>query len=49
MLAIVADKASRHEPDPGYFNAMNLKMNITNSPVLKKPEFVAVLDRIHGD
>ena len=48
-LAVVADEARRHEPDPGFFNAMDLKMNITNSPVLKQPKFVAVLDRVHGD
>jgi TolB-like protein/tetratricopeptide (TPR) repeat protein len=48
-LTRVAEKASQHEPDPGFFNAMNLKMNITNSDTLKKPEFVAVLNRLRGD
>jgi hypothetical protein len=28
---------------------MNLKMNITNDPVLREPEFAAVLERIRGD
>ena len=31
-LTVVAENISRHEPEAGFFNVMNLKMNITNSP-----------------
>ena len=44
-----AKKAASHEPDEGLYNLMNLKLNVTNDPVLKKPEFVEVLSRIKGD
>ena len=44
-----AQKAANHEPDQGLYQLMNLKMNVTNDPVLKKPEFVEVLSRIKGD
>jgi hypothetical protein len=43
------ERASRHEPDPGYFTLMNIKMNITNDPVLEQPEFVDARDRLRGD
>jgi TolB-like protein len=44
-----AEKAANHEPDEGLYNLMNLRMNVTDDPVLKKPEFVRVLSRIKGD
>jgi TolB-like protein/Tfp pilus assembly protein PilF len=44
-----AEKAAKHEPDPGFINLMNLKMNVTNDPILRQPEFVAVLERLRGD
>lgn len=48
-LEVGAAMAAKHEPDPGFYHLMNLKMNVTNDPVLKQPEFVDVLDRIRGD
>jgi TolB-like protein len=48
-LETAARKAADHEPDEGFFQLINLRMNVTNDPVLKQPEFVAVLDRIRGD
>lgn len=48
-LEKAAEKAANHEPDEGLYNLMNLKLNVTNDPVLKKPEFVDVLSRIKGD
>jgi tetratricopeptide (TPR) repeat protein len=48
-LKTAADKAANHEPDEGFYNLLGLKMNLTNDPVLKEPEFVEVLSRIRGD
>lgn len=48
-LEEAAQRAARHEVDPGFFNVLNLKMNVTNDPVLREPRFSAVLDRIRGD
>jgi TolB-like protein len=44
-----AEKAAKHEPDPGFIGLMFLKMNVTNDPVLRQPEFTSVLDRVRGD
>jgi TolB-like protein/Flp pilus assembly protein TadD len=44
-----ADKARRHEPDPGFFALMNLRMNFTADLVLERPEFVDVRNRLRGD
>ncbi len=44
-----AEKAARHEIDAGMFSLMNLKMNITADPVLERPEFVEVRERLRGD
>lgn len=49
QLEIVAEKARNHEPDQGYLNVMNLKMNYLDDPRLRQPEFVDVLSRITGD
>jgi TolB-like protein/Flp pilus assembly protein TadD len=43
------EKASRHEPDAGYFMLMNIKMNFTNDPVLEQPEFVDARNGLRGD
>jgi tetratricopeptide (TPR) repeat protein len=43
------EKATRHEPDTGYYSLMNIRMNATNDPVLERPEFVDVRDRLRGD
>ena len=44
-----AEKAQRHEPDPGFFALMNLRMNFAADPVLERPEFVEVRNRLRGD
>jgi TolB-like protein len=44
-----AEKASRHEADAGYYSLMNIKMNYTADPVLERPEFVDVRNRLRGD
>ncbi len=44
-----AAKASRHEPDAGYYSLMNLKMNYAADPVLERPEFVDVRSRLRGN
>ncbi len=49
QLEIVAERARDHEPDAGFINAMNLKMNYLDDPRLEQPEFVDVLSRITGD
>jgi TolB-like protein len=49
QLQLVAEKAKRHEPDPGFTVAANLTTNMTNDPLLRQPEFAQVLSRIRGD
>ena len=49
QLELMAEKARNHEPDQGYLNVMNLRMNYLADPVLEKPEFADVLARIVGD
>jgi TolB-like protein len=44
-----ADKASRHEPDAGYYSLMNIRMNYTGDPLLERPEFADVRNRLRGD
>jgi tetratricopeptide (TPR) repeat protein len=48
-LEAVAQKARNHEPDQGYINVMNLKMNFLVDPRVEKPPFADVLSRIRGD
>ncbi len=48
-LDVAAGKASRHELDAGMFNLMNLKLNYMADPVLERPEFVDVRNRLVGD
>jgi TolB-like protein/tetratricopeptide (TPR) repeat protein len=48
-LNIGADKASGHELDAGMFSLMNLKLNFTADPMLERPEFVDVRNRLRGD
>jgi len=44
-----ARRAANHESDEGFWSLMNLRMNVTEDPVLRKPEFAAALQRIKGD
>lgn len=48
-LERAARKAADHEPDEGFWSLMNLRMNVTDDPALRKPEFATVLQRITGD
>jgi TolB-like protein len=48
-LEALAEKARNHEPDQGYINVMNLKMNFLADPRLEEPRFAEVLSRIRGD
>jgi TolB-like protein len=48
-LEAMATKARNRESDPGFISVMNLKTNYLRDPVLERPEFRAVLDRIRGD
>jgi hypothetical protein len=49
QLEIAAEKARNHEPDQGYLQLMNLRMNFLADPRLDAPPFAAVLNRIRGD
>jgi TolB-like protein len=44
-----ATKAANHEPDQGYVQLMNLRMNFLEDPRLEEPRFAEVLSRIRGD
>ena len=45
-LQAVADKAARHEIDQGFYNAVNLKMNVMRDPRLDTAPFRQILDSI---
>ena len=47
-LEVAAEKAANHEPDPGHFSLMVIKTNVSNDPVLERPEFVSVRNRLAG-
>ena len=47
-LELAAQKAANHEPDEGLIILLALKSNVTNDSVLKTPEFVSALARVHG-
>jgi tetratricopeptide (TPR) repeat protein len=49
QLRIGAQRARDKVLDPGFFQLMNLRMNVTNDPVLEQPEFVAVRAELTGD
>jgi tetratricopeptide (TPR) repeat protein len=49
QLRVAARKAREHEPDEGFLMLMELRMNVTNDGVLRRPEFVEVLANIKGD
>jgi TolB-like protein len=48
-LEAVTEKVRNHEPDQGYLQLMNLKMNFLADPKLEEPRFAEVLSRIRGD
>jgi tetratricopeptide (TPR) repeat protein len=49
QLEIAAEKVRNHEPDQGYLQLMNLRMNFLADPRLAEPRFATVLSRIRGD
>jgi TolB-like protein/Flp pilus assembly protein TadD len=49
QLEQAAVKARNHEPDAGYLQLMNLRMNYLADPVVGAPPFAGVLARIRGD
>jgi TolB-like protein len=49
QLKLLAAKVRAHEPDEGFLNTLNLKMNFLNDPIRNDPEFAKVLDQIVGD
>jgi TolB-like protein/Tfp pilus assembly protein PilF len=48
-LEAAAEKARNHEPDQGYLQLMNLRMNFLADPRIREPRFADVLNRIRGD
>ena len=49
FLEMMVKKARKHEPDQGYINVMNLKMNFLADPHMEEPAFADVLSRVRGD
>jgi TolB-like protein len=49
QLRIGAERARDKVLDPGFFQLMNLRMNVTDDPVLEQPEFVEVRAELTGD
>jgi TolB-like protein/Flp pilus assembly protein TadD len=49
QLRVGAERARDKVLDPGFFQLMNLRMNVIDDPVLEQPEFVAVRAQLTGD
>jgi tetratricopeptide (TPR) repeat protein len=49
QLRIGAQRARDKVLDPGFFQLMNLSMNVNDDPVLEQPEFVGVRAQLSGD
>ncbi|HEX5046386.1 MAG TPA: hypothetical protein VFX89_04635, partial [Gammaproteobacteria bacterium] len=49
QLELAAVKVRNHEPDTGYLQLMNLRMNFLADPLVGSPQFAEVLARIRGD
>ncbi len=47
-LGRLAEKAASHRIDAGFINAMNLKLNAMELPVLREPRYREALARITG-
>jgi hypothetical protein len=41
-------KIANYEIDEGFFNLMNIRMNVTADPVLEDPQFVDLRDKLRG-
>jgi tetratricopeptide (TPR) repeat protein len=48
-LEAAAQKVANHEADEGFWALMNLRMNLTDDPLLKQEPFASALERIKGD
>ncbi len=48
-LNVVAEKARNHEPDQGYVNSTNLKMNFMADPRVTESPLAEALSRVRGD
>ena len=48
-LEVAAEKVENHQVDVGFYNLMEIKMNVQGDPVLEQPEFVALRNRLTGD
>jgi TolB-like protein len=42
-------KIENHEIDQGFFNLMNVRMNVAGDPVLEEPPFVELRDKLRGN
>jgi TolB-like protein/Flp pilus assembly protein TadD len=42
-------KSQNHQIDEGFFNLLNVRMNVTADPLLEEPELAALRERIRGD
>jgi adenylate cyclase len=42
-------KIENHRIDQGFFNLLNVRMNVTADPLLEEPEFVALREKLRGD
>ena len=49
QLRLGAERARDKVLDQGFFSLMNLRMNVTNDPVLEQPEFAAARAELTSD
>jgi hypothetical protein len=49
QLEAAIAKIENHEIDEGYFNLMNVRMNVTADPVLEEPPFVELRKKLRGN
>jgi hypothetical protein len=48
-LERAAEKIRRQQPDSGFLNLMNLKMNFLDDPMLARPDFARAIECLRGD
>lgn len=49
QLEAAIAKIENYEIDEGFWNLMNVRMNVTADPVLEEPQFVGLRDRLRGN
>lgn len=49
QLEVAASKIENHEIDEGFFNLMNLRMNVTSDTILEEGSFVELRTRLRGN